>query len=386
MSNKKGISLVILVITIMVMVILASIVVFTTSDTTKNSKIAAFALDLEQLEDLTKEYYLSNNELPVLLSDAYTKATLVSMIDEGTDELSEEITLNGDDSAVFYKLDLSKLPIENTSRGLEENGDNDIFVIAKDSLNIYYLAGEEIGDDYYFSLTEKITGKTKVNNDVTEDDSNINITNTTAAINLTKSTTDFTNTLTVKIDTTLGTNETLEYFIANESIATSTTGSLTVDIASILSSNTTVYTNFYASDDNKILNVNKYNTSSGSNVVVATATVSLSNLDTASGTVVAASSITYKEYDSFILATISGYTDLGLSGIKEARVLYTTKADGSAYYEDLPTTITAEYVYNSGIKHNATTLKLPKDVNGYSLVFVDNAGNISDLGSYTVTY
>lgn len=386
MNNKKGISLVILVITIIVMIILASIVVFTTSDTTNNSKIAAFALDLEQIEDLTKEYYLNNNELPVDISTTYTKATLVSMVDEASDVLSDEITSNGDDSAIFYKLDLSKLPIENTSRGLETDGDTDIFVIAEGSFNVYYLAGEEIGDDYYFSLTEKITGKTKVDNDATEDDSTINITNTTAAINLTKSTTDFTNTLTVKIDTTLGTNETLEYFIANESIATSTTGSLTVDVASILSSNTTVYTNFYASDDNKVLKVNKYDSSSGSNVVVATATVSLSNLDTASGTMVAASDITYTEYDSFILATISGYTDVGSSGVKEARVLYTTKSDGSAYYEDLPTTITAEYVYNSGVKHNATTLKLPKDVTGYSLVFVDNAGNISGLGTYTVTY
>ena len=154
MNSKKGISLIVLVITIAVLLIISSAVIYTSADASNNAKLVAFASDLQQVEDLVTEYYITNNELPILTETSYTEATLVASIEEGADELSGEITLNGDTNTTFYKIDMSKLDISSTSRGVEKDGDlTDVFVIAEDTMNIYYLKGLKVAGKYYFSLT-----------------------------------------------------------------------------------------------------------------------------------------------------------------------------------------------------------------------------------------
>ena len=115
MNNKKGISLIILVITIAIMIIIASAVIFISSDTTSNTRMAAFAMDLQQIKSAVEEYYLYNKELPIV-NEGYTKTTLVANIENGSETLSEEIAANGDDEAVFYEIDLESLDVESTSR------------------------------------------------------------------------------------------------------------------------------------------------------------------------------------------------------------------------------------------------------------------------------
>lgn len=385
MENKKGISLVILTITIIVMIILASVVIYIAADTTNNSKMAAFASDLEQVEDLVNEYYLANGTLPVVSSaTGYNKTQFTGLITNGKSTLVSEIISNGDDSAVFYKLDLSKLDIESTKRGLEADGDTtDAYFVASNTFNVYYLKGRKIANDYYFSLTKNLTGKTKVANSQNIDNSNITISNVTGGIKLTKSTADYTNSLSVEVTTTLSAGETMSYKLAGQDI-TVESGVTTIEVASILSSNNDIKTAFYTNDSNKVLVAQKY--SSGN--LVAEAKISLTNLDMLSGNMISAGDISYSKYDDFILANISGYADLGGSGVKEARVVYVTKAlaDGTteAYYSNLPATITKEYVRNAGKSFSKDTLRLPADVKSFALVFIDNAGNVSDVGTYTV--
>lgn len=386
MNNKKGISLIILVITIVIMLIITSAVIFISSDTTSNTKMAAFAMDLQQIESAVEEYYLYNKELPII-KVGYTKTTLVTSIENGSEILSEEIEANGDNEAVFYEIDLGSLDVENISKGLRQGGDaTDIYLVTEDSLNVYYLKGEEISSVYYFSLTEKLTGKVNIENDTSSGDtSNITIVNTTSTIKLTKSTKEWTNNLTVNVGTTLATGETLKYYIAGQDVTASITSN-NINIVELLAANATLKNMFYSNETNKVLLVKKI--SNGE--VIAEESVSLSNLDTLYGTMISQNNVTYTKNDNYILANITGYTDLGGSLLKEIRILYTTKVDSSGntapYYDNLPASITKEYVYSAGIKNNNNVLKLPIDVKSYSLVFVDNAGNISDMGNFSVTY
>ncbi len=390
MNNKKGISLVMLVITILVMLILASVIAFITADSVTNAKLAAFATDLTSIEDTIDEYYLNNNYLPIIEGVTYSKSLVVSLISQNSDVLASEIAENGDDDAVFYRVDMSKLPIKYSTRGKEANGDaTDIYLVSSKNFNLYYLKGVEISGEWYFSLTEKLTGKTKIKSSTSNDTSNITMT-TTSGIKLTKNTTDWTNELTVNIQTTLKTNETIEYFVAEIAAGTSTTSPVSVNVTDILNNNETIRNAFNTSETNKVLKVNKYDTTSGSNVLIATTEIKLANLDILAPSVIETSNITYSEYTDFILATLTGVTDLGSSGIKEARVLYTKKLDDSnnevAYYEYLPAEITAEYVKNTGKTSAFNMIRLPKDVVSYVLVFIDNAGNISTPTTYTVNY
>lgn len=390
MKNKKGISLVALTITIVVLIIISSVAIFVSSETLDNADLAAFASDLTQIEDAVKEYYLTNNNLPIEESTSYNKSQVITLISEGSTSLSEEIQENGDDSAVFYIIDMSKLPIEDSIMGNKENGDNkDVYIVSNRNFNVYYLKGMEVKDVYYFSLSKKLTEKTKINDVKDSDESEIDISSTTNGIKLTKNTSDWTNELIVNVETILGINESLEYFIAGQSVNTSTTGIFEIDVGSILNNDETLKNTFYSGSD-KTLKVNKYNTSSGSNVLIATTEINISNLDILTGQLVESTSISYTKTPSFILANIPGYTDVGGSGVKEARVLYTQKidADGNmvAYYENLPNEITAEYVNSAGKTSDYSIIKLPTDVASYVIVYIDNAGNISAPSTYTVTY
>jgi len=147
---------------------------------------------------------------------------------------------------------------------------------------------------------------------------------------------------------------------------------------------------FNLANTNKTLTVNKYDISGENKVLISSIDLDISNLDILSGNVLDTSKITYKQYDDFTLVNITGYTDIGGSGVKEARVLYTEKLDSEgnkvAYYNNLPSQITSEYVKNTGISMNSNVLKLPANVSEYAIVFIDNAGNISNVGIYTVTF
>lgn len=387
MESKKGISLIVLVITLIVLTILASVVIFTSSDTTNMSKKAAFALDLEQLEEAADEYYLTNNNLPVVSEVEYTKAELVGLVDASKRTLlSSEITENNDTNAIFYKLDLSKLPVENSSRGLGTGSDStDIYVIANDTHNIYYLNGEAIEDTYYFSLTTALTGKTKVVSNSQDDTSNINIVATTNTIKLTKNTEEWTNNLIVKVDTTLNTGETLKYYLGTYDITQNVT-SENINIAQLFTANADAMNAFNSSSSNRIIKVQKIK-----NEQVATQdTIDISNFDILAGNMISQSNVAFTPYTEYVLANITGYEDLGNSGVKEARVIYLTKVDelgnNSPYYENLPSPMTKEYIYSSGKKFDAKVLKLPKNVVSFAIVFVDNAGNVSDFASINVNY
>jgi len=384
MNSKKGVSLIVLVIAIVVMGIIASTVMFVSSDTVDSSDKAAFITDLQQIEDLVHEYYLSNNMLPIVEGIEYTKNEVVTQLSEGSDSLSGEVTLNGDDEAIFYELDLTKLPIDSVNKGMRKDENAlDVFLITSDSLNVYYLQGVEISDEYYFSLSENLTDKKKINSDESIDTSNITITNTTSAINLTKSESEWTNELSVTVKTTLSTGETLKYFLGSQDITEKISG-LNIDMVTLLNSDATLKTNFYANSANQILKVQKYK----NETVVAESQINVSNLDILIGNAITQENVQYTLYDNYVLANIA-YNDLGGSGVKEARVLYTTKYDESnnvvPYYTNLPAEVTKEYVYSSGKSFAANLLKLPTDVLSYVVVFIDNAGNISDLNTFTVS-
>lgn len=372
---KKGLSLLVLTITILVMIVLASVVIFISANVSNNSKKAAFASDLSQLEDLVLEYYLAEGSLPVVTtSTIYDKSTFTILITDGKDFLKNEISENGDDDAFFYKLDLGKLDIKSAKRGLEEDGDiTDSYYVASNTFNVYYLQGEEIAGEYYFSLSENLTGKIKTANNQVLDKTDVTVSSITGAIKLTKNTAEFTNALTVDAKVVLETGETMKYFIAGQEITVASENT-TIDVANIVSNNSNIKIAFYQSEANKYLLAQKYS----GDAVVAEAKLNISNLDILAGDISSAN-IKYSKYNKFTLAKISGYTDLGGSGVKEARVLYTEKISGDAYYTNLPETITKEYVKQAGKKFDAAMLKLPSDVKKFALVLIDNAGNISEI-------
>ncbi len=174
-SNKRGITLIVLLITIIVTLIILSASTIKILDAADNSTIAAFAEELRSLEDSAREYYLQNNVLPVTDESSPLKLNdVLNMSSEDIQDtfrkaLSEELEINSDnsDTTSFYKLDLAKLSVSTTTRGAMGKGNpKDIYVIAYPSFRIYYIDGVEAKRTIYFSLSRKIQAVNNVKVDI----------------------------------------------------------------------------------------------------------------------------------------------------------------------------------------------------------------------------
>jgi type II secretory pathway pseudopilin PulG len=63
---KYGISLIVLVITIIVTLILIAATVISTASAISNAKLTTFSKDLTQIQDAAQSYYITNKVMPIL--------------------------------------------------------------------------------------------------------------------------------------------------------------------------------------------------------------------------------------------------------------------------------------------------------------------------------
>lgn len=386
--KNSGMSLISLVIMIIIMIILSSTVIFSVVAVTNNSKMVTYANDLNTVEQEVEAYYLENNVLPKVEVpepvDGYTKADLIALT--GTTNaamLESEIDLNLDTLDKFYEVDLTKTKITNSTRGLRKNGDSDIYVVNERNLRVYYVKGNKIGGDTYFSLTEALIKSSKVERALATSD-NIALTVETDGIKIIKSKRGFTKSLGMSVSSSLETGDKLRYIIAGTNAIDIVGNSydLTIDITTMTAIPNAVTYFTRATDPIKTFVVEKVN---ASNIVIAKATMKIENLDIVIPTIGASS--TTKSFSDFNTVTLSEIADLGGSGIKEIRYEYSTKWNSSSQVVDYftqPITIDSGYLLASGKKIKGNILKLDKNIKSFKMIVLDNAGNISELSTLTI--
>lgn len=147
-KNNKGISLVSLVITIAVMLIIASISINMSLDRFEINNYNKMINDLELLENKVSNYYLKYNTIPIARDNEnnvikYTYTTL------NFDEENKN----------YYIIDLRALDegvsLNYGKDGFENiNASNDVYIINEQSHNIYYVKGIEMKGKYYYSNTK----------------------------------------------------------------------------------------------------------------------------------------------------------------------------------------------------------------------------------------
>lgn len=365
-KNKRGISLVLLVVTIVVMIIVAGAGIVVTNDMLTNSKKATFAEDLRQVQDLVQEYYVNTNTLPIAMNGeekiSFNKQQFIDAQDEYYKSvLQSELIFNNDESDknVFYKVDLAKIGVESISRGADtEVAGTDIYVVSEDTMTVYYFPGYEIDEIVFYSLTDKLVDLEKIEG-IVSDNSAVTITDITD-ISVKKSTELVTNVVDVTISGTLAEGETLRYKISGQSEYTTISAlPITVTINGSLFTSSDMVSTFNAAKQMVIENA-------GTSQSI---TVDLSNLDI-EGPVPSGYTVD-RTANNFNIVNVEG-TD-----IKNFYYEYVTKIENGsevAYYESIPT-ITASYLKSVGKKTDK--IVLDKNIQSISVVLEDDAGNLS---------
>lgn len=126
--SQKGITLIILIITIVVLSILASVTVMKFDSGSDIRNYNYMCADIELLENKILVYYSKNGKLPII---------------EGN---SISANLNGqassrDNGGSYYQIDLSKLSNITLNYGGGNSSNKDIYIVNTKSHEVYYLKG-----------------------------------------------------------------------------------------------------------------------------------------------------------------------------------------------------------------------------------------------------
>ena len=152
--NQKGISLIALTTTVIVLAILTSIVVFNAKDNVEIREYKKLENDIEILQNKVDMYYLKNDELPIVKKDS----NLINY--SGKNNYKSQKQSNDNDNYYIIDLDYIGGVTLNFGNGFyninaEKNNCNDItdlYIINEQSHRIYYVAGVTANGKTYYTI------------------------------------------------------------------------------------------------------------------------------------------------------------------------------------------------------------------------------------------
>ena len=169
---KKGISMIVLLITIAVFLILVTVVTISSNKILNNTKKKQFAREIYEVQNLVDKYKYEKEEYPYTILDDNTNESIsIDITDEIKNQFENE-NITEDNKVVLYSIDLNKIGAENITRGIKSNNNlNDIYAFSNKTGIVYYIDGYKVGNNTYYTLTDelkKIIGYGKDNSNETD--------------------------------------------------------------------------------------------------------------------------------------------------------------------------------------------------------------------------
>lgn len=130
---KKGVTLTVLAATVVIMFILIGVSSAIGISSIKTAAYEEFMSKVKRVSDYVNEYYLENEELPI--------GTEIVSKEGLEDSLKAEINRNNDNNNNLYVVDMSRINTESVNIGKGTVSDLDVFLVAENTHNVYYLKG-----------------------------------------------------------------------------------------------------------------------------------------------------------------------------------------------------------------------------------------------------
>ena len=395
-NAKSGVTFVILVLTIVVALILLSVTVVSISRSIDSALITSFAQDVSKIQEATEKYYLQHDEFPILSgTDVMSEQQVLDMLDDETKKnmLKTEMIANGDNSqntnlGSFYKINLSELGVEKTTRGILANDDDtDVYVVSYPSMNVYYVKGIKARGDYFFSLTSKISGLTNVsaNENVSVEELQ------SSGIVVKKKTKNWTNKMGITLDVNMASGETLYMSVAGGELRQITTkvgaNSFYFDsLTDIIDGKANIKVPDLTKKEDEDFRTIVLQLQKTIDIIkkkgdeeIGRVQIDLSNYDTIAPIKSTETSLVSGENENIITFKVSDT----VCGIKDVRYEYLAKFNENAervqYYEGVDS-YDLSYMKTRGKKADVSetgevSLSLPKNIEGVYIVVFDKAGN-----------
>ena len=141
MKNQKGVTLMVLVATVVIMAIIAGSISYSSISSFKMKAYYNMCSDIELLDEKIAIYYLQNKSLPIVESDSKNISELIN------DYSDTNVNYNPNNSGTLYKIDLSKL--DNLSLNYTD------YYIDKTSHTIYFFSGMDVEEELYYTVPLK---------------------------------------------------------------------------------------------------------------------------------------------------------------------------------------------------------------------------------------
>lgn len=151
LTSNRAITLVTLVLTIVLILLVSGTMGYYTKSGLELQKVNNMYSDIEQIQSKIDEYYIKNNELPVI---------------KDLEKINFLHSSNVNDNENYYIIDLSKLGniSLNYGRDFEKikssntlGTDTDIYIINEQTHTIYYLEGIKYEDKIYYTKPVEYT-------------------------------------------------------------------------------------------------------------------------------------------------------------------------------------------------------------------------------------
>ncbi len=153
-NNKNGITFLILVITIVFVLILASTITISFNNIVRSTNKKEFANEINTLQKVIDQYKFMNGKYPVV-----SEEIILSLNDMNIGELKQFTDEPGykNKEVVLKQINLVEAGVDNITRGVKREYDElDIYTVSESTGKVYYLKGEKFSGIRYFTLTDEL--------------------------------------------------------------------------------------------------------------------------------------------------------------------------------------------------------------------------------------
>lgn len=164
LKSEKGVSLISLGVAIIIMMIITSMLIYSTKDTMQVSKLNKMYEDISNLTDKVSAYYAQYGDIPIKNKITEIPKGIESLM--GANDQEDEFYVldlkSIDGLTLNYGQDYKEIQESNSNDGISEK--NDVYIINNRSHNIFYLKGITVDQkNYYTNYTEGEKDANKVN-------------------------------------------------------------------------------------------------------------------------------------------------------------------------------------------------------------------------------